>query len=166
VLPPIARLTPEQAMYYFLSGYTAKVAGTERGLGNEPVATFSACFAAPFLPRNPSAYAQLLGKKLRRTEAQCWLVNTGWIGGPHGVGQRIWLRYTRAMLKAALAGGLSGVQFKPHPVFGFDVPLSCPDVPADVLDARGQWKNPAAYDSAAKNLQKLFDENYKKFQPA
>src|SRR5436305_1470305 len=129
VLPPISRLTPEQAMYHFLSGYTAKVAGTERGLGKEPQATFSACFGSPFLPRPAAAYAALLGEKLRRHQAACWLVNTGWVGGPFGVGDRMKLTYTRAMLNAVLAGELKNVPMKPHPVFKVLAPESCPGVP-------------------------------------
>ena len=131
VLPPISRLTPEQAMYHFLSGYTAKVAGTERGLGKEPQATFSACFGAPFLPRPAGAYASLLGEKLRRHQAACWLVNTGWAGGPFGVGERMKLPYTRAMLNAALSGELNDVPMTPHPVFKIVVPQSCPGVPRE-----------------------------------
>ncbi len=163
VLPPVSRLSPEQAMYHFLSGYTAKVAGTERGLGKEPQATFSACFGSPFLPRHPGVYAELLGEKLRRHKADCWLVNTGWAGGPFGVGARMKLSYTRAMLAAALSGKLSGVPAKPHPVFGVQVPETCPDVPSEVLDARGMWLDKAAYDLAAKNLAALFNKNFEKF---
>src|SRR3954453_18592026 len=134
VLPPLSRLTPEQAMYHFLSGYTAKVAGTERGLGKEPQATFSACFGAPFLPRAAAAYASLLGEKLRRYGAQVWLVNTGWVGGPYGVGERMKLRYTRAMLNAALNEQLNDVPTVNHPVFGVAVPISCANVPGTFLD--------------------------------
>jgi phosphoenolpyruvate carboxykinase (ATP) len=163
VLPPVSRLSPEQAMYHFLSGYTAKVAGTERGLGKEPQATFSACFGSPFLPRHPGVYAELLGEKLRTHGAQCWLVNTGWAGGPYGVGERMKLRYTRAMLAAVLSGELAGVPAAPDPVFGVGVPSNCPGVPVEVLDARGMWRDKAAYDSAAKNLAGLFNTNFGKF---
>ncbi len=163
VLPPISKLTPEQAMYQFLSGYTAKVAGTERDLGKEPQATFSACFGAPFLPRPAAAYASLLGEKLRRFGAQVWLVNTGWVGGPYGVGERMKLRYTRAMLKAALTGKLNDVPTSEHPVFKLAVPVSCPDVPPAVLDARSMWSDKAAYDRAALDLAARFNKNFEKF---
>jgi phosphoenolpyruvate carboxykinase (ATP) len=163
VLPPIARLTPEQAMYHFLSGYTAKVAGTERGLGKGPLATFSAGFGAPFLPRPPVLYAEMLGERLRRHRAECWLVNTGWIGGPFGVGRRISLAHTRALIAAALSGQLSRVAFTEHPIFGVLVPRSCPDVPAQVLDARSQWADGAAYDRAAAALAARFRRNFEKF---
>jgi phosphoenolpyruvate carboxykinase (ATP) len=166
VLPPISRLSPEQAMYHFLSGYTAKVAGTERGLGSEPSATFSACFGAPFLPRAPSSYAEMLGDRLRRHKANCWLVNTGWAGGAYGVGKRMELPHTRAMLRAALTGKLDGIGFTPHPVFGVAVPKSCPDVPAEFLDARGMWRDKAAYDQGARALAARFHENFKKFSNA
>jgi phosphoenolpyruvate carboxykinase (ATP) len=164
VLPPISRLTPEQAMYHFLSGYTAKVAGTERGLGKEPQATFSACFGAPFLPRPASAYASLLGERLRRCGSSCWLVNTGWTGGPFGVGERMKLRYTRAMLNAALSGELRGVAMVTDPVFKVAVPATCPGVPAEFLDARGMWADKSAYDKAARDLSSRFNKNFEKFQ--
>jgi len=163
VLPPISKLTPEQAMYHFLSGYTAKVAGTERGLGKEPEATFSACFGAPFLPRPAGTYASLLGEKLRRHQAQCWLVNTGWVGGAFGVGNRMKLPYTRAMLNAALSGALKDVAVEPHPVFKVAVPKCCPDVPASFLDARGMWADKHAYDGAARDLSGRFNRNFEKF---
>src|SRR5439155_3278290 len=163
VLPPISSLTPEQAMYHFLSGYTAKVAGTERGLGREPQATFSACFGAPFLPRPAAVYAQMLGERLRRHHARCWLVNTGWAGGPFGVGQRMKLAYTRAMLHAALSGELQHAPVRPHPVFGVAVPDSCPGVPPDFLDARGMWPDKVAYDHAARELGARFRKNFEKF---
>ena len=163
VLPPISKLSPEQAMYHFLSGYTAKVAGTEKGLGKEPQATFSACFGGPFLPRPAAAYASLLGEKLRRHGAQCWLVNTGWAGGPFGVGERMKLRYTRAMLNAALNGWLQDMAVEQHPVFGVSVPKSCPGVPATFLDARGMWADKAAYDRAALDLAARFNKNFQKF---
>jgi phosphoenolpyruvate carboxykinase (ATP) len=164
VLPPISRLTPEQAMYHFLSGYTAKVAGTERGLGKDPEATFSACFGAPFLPRHPNQYAAMLGDKLRQHKAPCWLVNTGWVGGPFGVGERMKLKYTRAMLDAAISGALANVPFTPHPVFRVLVPASCPNVPAELLDARGMWKDKSAYDRAGADLAARFNRNFKKFE--
>jgi phosphoenolpyruvate carboxykinase (ATP) len=163
VLPPISRLTPEQAMYHFLSGYTAKVAGTERGLGSEPQATFSACFGAPFLPRPPAAYASLLGDKLQRHGASCWLVNTGWAAGPYGVGQRMKLAFTRAMLNAALAGELNDVPYTVHPVFRVAVPDLCPGVPPAFLDARGMWADKEAYDRAARELSARFIRNFEKF---
>jgi phosphoenolpyruvate carboxykinase (ATP) len=162
VLPPIARLTPEQAMYHFLSGYTAKVAGTERGI-TEPVATFSACFGAPFLPRHPSVYAEMLGEKLRRHDAHVWLVNTGWTGGGYGVGSRMRLGHTRAMLKAALAGQLDHAETRTDPVFGLDVPLNVSGVPASVLDPRGTWADGDAYDQAAEKLASMFRDNFKRF---
>ncbi len=164
VLPPLSKLTPEQAMYHFLSGYTAKVAGTERGLGKDPEATFSACFASPFLPRHPSVYAAMLGERLRRHNVSCWLVNTGWVGGAYGVGQRMSLKYTRAMLNAAISGALQGVPFTPHPVFRVLVPASCPGVPPELLDPRGMWKDPAAYDRAAADLSGRFNRNFRKFE--
>jgi phosphoenolpyruvate carboxykinase (ATP) len=163
VLPPIARLTPEQTMYHFLSGYTAKVAGTERGLGKEPTATFSACFGAPFLPRPAAAYASLFGEKLRRHKANCWLLNTGWAGGPYGVGERMRLAYTRAMLTAALDGELNHVPMEPHPIFKVMMPKTCPRVPPEFLDPRGMWSDANAYDRAALNLSREFNKNFEKF---
>ncbi len=163
VLPPIARLTREQTMYHFLSGYTAKVAGTERGLGAEPTATFSACFGAPFLPRPPATYASMLGDKMRQHDAQCWLLNTGWAGGGYGTGQRMKLAYTRAMLTAALQGKLDGVSMEPHPFFKVMVPKVCPDVPPELLDARGMWADKNAYDRAAAELSGRFTRNFEKF---
>jgi len=163
VLPPISRLTPEQAMYHFLSGYTAKVAGTERGLGKEPQATFSACFGSPFLPRPAAAYASLLGEKLRKHNATCWLVNTGWVGGAYGVGSRMKLAHTRAMLNAALAGDLRGIPMEPHPVFKVAVPRLCPGVPPQVLDPRGMWSDKDGYDRAVRDLAGRFNKNFEKF---
>ena len=163
VLPPISKLTPAQAMYQFLSGYTAKVAGTERGLGNEPTATFSACFGSPFLPRKPAEYADMLGRKLREQSVNCWLVNTGWTGGAYGVGKRMSLPHTRAMLTAALAGALNNVGYENHPIFGLAVPKTCPDVPSEVLDARGMWADAAAYDEAARGLAERFRKNFEQF---
>ena len=163
VLPPISHLTPEQAMYHFLSGYTARLAGTERGMGKDPQATFSACFGSPFLPRPASVYASLLGEKLRRHGSACWLVNTGWVGGPAGVGDRMKIRYTRAMLNAALQGDLRDVPTSPDPVFRVAVPKECPGVPSLFLDARGMWADKDAYDRAARDLAGLFNNNFKKF---
>jgi len=163
VLPPISRLSSEQAMYHFLSGYTAKVAGTERGMGKEPSATFSACFGEPFLPRHPQIYAKMLGERIDQHKVTCYLVNTGWVGGPYGVGERMSLKYTRAMVNAAIAGQLDKVPAEPHPVFKVMVPKSCPGVPAEVLDARGQWKDKAAYDRAAEELSVRFKKNFEKF---
>jgi phosphoenolpyruvate carboxykinase (ATP) len=162
VLPPIARLTPAQAMYHFLSGYTAKVAGTEKGV-TEPKATFSACFGAPFMSLSPSVYATLLGEKIAAHEVDVWLVNTGWSGGPYGVGKRMSIAYTRAMVHAALTGALAGVSTKPHPIFGVAVPTACPDVPSDVLDPRGTWADPQAYDAQARTLAAMFTANFQVF---
>jgi len=165
VLPPIARLTPDQAMYHFLSGYTAKVAGTERGMGDEPQATFSTCFGAPFLPRHPSVYANLLGEKIERHDAEVWLVNTGWTGGPYGTGERIYIGYTRAMVRAALNGQLDDVPMREDPNFRVAVPTTCPDVPDEVLDPRNTWADGAAYDRQARMLANMFVENFEEFAP-
>lgn len=159
VLPPIVRLSPEQAMFYFISGYTAKVAGTERGI-TEPKATFSACFGAPFLPMHPSIYAEMLGEKINQHKPNVWMLNTGWTGGPYGVGERIRLRYTRAMLEAVLAGELQQVAFQQDPIFGFDVPLTVPKVPSDLLIPRNDWEDPDAYDKAARSLAGMFQDNF------
>ena len=166
VLPPIAKLSREQAMYYFLSGYTAKVAGTERGV-TEPQATFSACFGAVFLVWHPTKYAEMLGQLLdEHKDANVWLVNTGWSGGPYGVGARMKIGYTRAMVRAALDGSLAASPVKVDPVFGLAVPQQIAGVPASVLDARGTWKDGAAYDAQAKKLAEMFRENMKKFGSA
>ncbi len=162
VLPPISRLTPEQAMYHFLSGYTAKVAGTERGV-TEPKATFSACFGAPFLPRHPGVYAEMLGDRLRSGGANVWLVNTGWSGGGYGVGSRMKLWYTRAMVTAALDGTLENADFVEDPVFGLSVPTEVPHVPSEVLRPRDTWADPAAYDAAAEKLAGMFKTNFERF---
>ena len=162
VLPPIARLTPEQAMFYFLSGYTAKVAGTEAGV-KEPQAVFSACFGQPFLPLPPKVYADLLREKIERHGSKVWLVNTGWTGGPYGVGSRIKLRYTRAMLAAAFAGELDAVPYDIDPVFGLHVPTSCPGVPHELLTPRATWPDPTAYDAKAEELRAMFEANAAKF---
>ncbi len=163
VLPPISRLTPAQAMYHFLSGYTAKVAGTERGV-TEPKATFSACFGAPFLPRHPGVYAEMLGEKLREHGSSVWLVNTGWTGGPYGTGHRMKLGHTRAMVKAALAGKLDKVETETDPVFGIAVPTAVPDVPSEVLTPRNTWSDKDAYDAQAAKLAEMFKENFKQFE--
>jgi phosphoenolpyruvate carboxykinase (ATP) len=162
VLPPIARLSPEQAMYYFLSGYTAKVAGTERGV-TEPQATFSACFGAVFLVWHPTKYAQMLGELLKAHGSRVWLVNTGWSGGPYGVGSRMKLGHTRAMVRAALAGELDAARTERDPVFGLAVPQEVPGVPREVMNPRGTWKDPAAYDAQARKLAEMFRRNFEKF---
>jgi phosphoenolpyruvate carboxykinase (ATP) len=162
VMPPIARLTPAQAMYHFLSGYTAKVAGTERGV-TEPKETFSACFGAPFLPRHPGTYAALLGEKIARHHVHCWLVNTGWTGGPFGTGQRMRLAHTRAMVRAALAGRLDRVPTVHEPVFQLAVPTDVAGVPVDVLLPRRTWADSAAYDAQARRLADLFHRNFEQF---
>jgi phosphoenolpyruvate carboxykinase (ATP) len=163
VMPPIARLTADQAMYHFLSGYTAKVAGTERGV-TEPSATFSACFGAPFLPLHPGVYAKMLGERISRHKARVWLVNTGWTGGPYGTGTRMKLGHTRAMLRAALSGVLEKAKFTKDPVFGFEVPTSVPDVPSAILSPRSTWTDSAAYDSQARKLATMFRENFQQFR--
>jgi len=162
VLPPVARLTPAQAMYHFLSGYTAKVAGTERGI-KEPQATFSACFGAPFMALNPVVYADLLGEKIAKHNASVWLINTGWSGGPYGTGKRIKLAYTRAMVSAVLNGTLEEIPRTKDPFFGVEVPETCPDVPSEVLQSKNTWKDQAAYDEQAKKLASMFAENFKQF---
>jgi phosphoenolpyruvate carboxykinase (ATP) len=163
VLPPIARLTPEQAMYHFLSGYTAKLAGTEAGLGSEPVPEFSACFGAPFLPLAPRTYAQMLGKRLKQHNASCWLVNTGWSGGKFGVGKRMSLKITRALVNAALDGRLDKVEFVTEAAFGLSIPVSCPEVPAEILNPRNAWADKEAYDRQAADLAARFEANFEKF---
>ncbi len=168
VLPPISRLTPEQAMYHFISGYTAKIAGTEDGI-NEPEATFSACFGAPFLPLHPTQYADLLGEKIKKGSRtgdgtiNVWLVNTGWTGGAYGEGSRIELSYTRAMIKAALTGALNKVDYQTHPVFGLEIPKTCPDVPNAVLNPRDTWRNEEDYDKMAEDLALRFIKNFQKY---
>jgi phosphoenolpyruvate carboxykinase (ATP) len=162
VLPPIAKLTPAEAMYHFLSGYTAKVAGTERGV-KEPEATFSTCFGAPFMVLHPGVYADLLGKKMAEHKSNCWLVNTGWSGGAYGEGQRMKIAYTRAMIRAILNGTLARVETQPDPIFNLGIPVSCPDVPSEVLTPRNTWKDPQAYDEKARDLARRFNENFKKY---
>ena len=164
VLPPIARLTPDQAMYHFLSGYTAKVAGTEIGV-TEPEATFSTCFGAPFMPRHPSVYGNLLKKRIAEGEVDCWLVNTGWTGGKYGVGKRMPIKETRALLEAALDGSLKSAKFRKDPNFGFDVPVAVPGVDSSILDPRGTWADPADYDRTAAKLVDLFVQNFAEFAP-
>ena len=163
VMPPIARLTPNQALYQFISGYTAKVGGTEVGLGEEPEITFSTCFGAPFMVRNPSFYAELLRRKIERYGVNCWLINTGWVGGPYGVGKRISISYTRAMLEAALSGSLLGSEFVQDPVFRFEFPRSCDGVPAEVLDPSSSWPSRDEYMDKYQQLATRFIDNFKKF---
>src|SRR5215210_8040341 len=164
VMPPIARLTPNQALYQFISGYTAKVGGTEVGLGKEPAITFSACFGGPFMVHHPSKYAELLKEKIERHGVKCWLVNTGWVGGPFGVGERISIKHTRALLSAALTGQLADIEYNQDPVFGFEVPRTCPGVPDDVLQPWSSWPNREEYDKRYKQLAQKFIENFKKFE--
>jgi phosphoenolpyruvate carboxykinase (ATP) len=163
VMPPIARLRPSQAMYHFLSGYTAKVAGTEKGV-TEPQATFSTCFGAPFMPRHPSIYGNLLRKLIKEHNVSCWLMNTGWTGGKYGVGHRMPLNHTRALLTAALTGKLNNAEFRRDPVFGVEVPVSVEGVPSELLDPRNTWADKAAYDEQARKLAKMFTENFKTFE--
>ena len=163
VLPPIARLSPAGAMYHFLSGYTAKVAGTERGV-TEPKATFSTCFGAPFMVLHPTVYAKFLGEKIARHDARVWLVNTGWTGGPYGVGSRMKIGHTRAMITAALAGALDNVEYETDRIFNLDVPKTCPGVPPEVLKPRNTWPSQAAYDEQAHKLARMFTENFKTFE--
>jgi phosphoenolpyruvate carboxykinase (ATP) len=162
VLPPIAKLTPDQAMYHFLSGYTAKVAGTEIGV-TEPEATFSTCFGAPFMPRHPSVYGNLLKERIAKGGVDCWLVNTGWTGGKYGVGRRMPIKETRALLNAALDGSLKNAEFRKDPNFGFEVPVEVPGVDTAILDPRGTWADPADYDRTAAKLVDLFVENFAQF---
>jgi phosphoenolpyruvate carboxykinase (ATP) len=164
VLPPISLLTPEQAMYHFLSGYTARLAGTERGV-TEPQATFSTCFGAPFMARHPSVYAGLLGEMMQTHRARCWLLNTGWTGGGYGTGRRMPIRATRALLHAALDGSLEKVPMNVHPVFGLRMPQACPEVDPTLLNPRATWEDKAAYDQAARELAARFEKNFAKFAP-
>ncbi len=163
VLPPISRLTEAQAMYHFLSGYTAKVAGTEAGV-TEPSATFSTCFGAPFMPLHPGVYGKLLGEKITRHNARVWLINTGWTGGPYGTGQRMKLAHTRRMITAALGGELDGVATHADPIFGLAIPEAVDGVPADVLQPRRTWADPAAYDAMANRLAEMFIDNFRQFE--
>ena len=164
VMPPIAKLSPAQAMYQFISGYTSKLAGTEVGLGKEPEITFSACFGGPFMVLPPAFYADLLQRKIERYGVNCWLVNTGWVGGAYGIGKRISIRYTRAMLNAALSGKLLNVEYKTDPIFGFKVPKTCPDVPDEVLDPASSWSNKDEYLKRYRALASRFIDNFKKFE--
>jgi phosphoenolpyruvate carboxykinase (ATP) len=163
VMPPIAKLTPAQAMYHFLSGYTAKVAGTERGV-TEPTPEFSACFGSPFLPRHPSEYGELLKRLIAEHDVSCWLVNTGWTGGAFGTGKRMPIKATRALLSAALDGSLNGAEFRTDPFFGFAVPVIVPGVDPAILDPRSTWADKAAYDRQAKKLVGMFIDNFSKFE--
>ena len=162
VLPPVSKLTPEQAMFHFMSGYTAKVAGTEAGV-TEPQATFSTCFGAPFMPLPPKVYAEMLGRRLREHNAQCWLVNTGWQGGPYGIGKRMSLPYTRAMVNALVEGRLNEVEFEVEPAFGLSIPKFVPGVPSDLLKPRNSWKDATAYDKMAADLSARFEKNFVQF---
>jgi phosphoenolpyruvate carboxykinase (ATP) len=163
VMPPIARLSPDQALYHFISGYTSKIAGTEVGLGKEPEITFSACFGGPFMVHHPSVYAEILKRKMERHGATAWLVNTGWVGGPYGVGKRISIGHTRALLDAALEGKLDGVDYYKDPVFGFEVPKTCPGVPEQVLYPSRAWHSQADYDRRYRDLAGRFADNFRKF---
>jgi phosphoenolpyruvate carboxykinase (ATP) len=162
ILPPVSKLTAEQAMYQFISGYTAKVAGTEAGV-TEPKATFSACFGAPFLPLHPGRYAEMLGKKLKENNVQVWLINTGWTGGPYGTGKRMKLSYTRAMITAVLEGGFDNIAFENFPVFNFSIPKECPGVPAEILNSGNTWNDKKWFEEKRKDLAKLFIKNFEKY---
>ena len=162
VLPPVSKLTPGQAMYHFISGYTAKVAGTEAGV-TEPQTTFSACFGAPFLPLHPTKYAEMLGEKMKEHNVNIWLINTGWSGGEYGVGSRIKLPYTRAMITAALSSELDNVEYKKHEVFGLMMPTSCPNVPSEILDPKNTWEDKVGYDQKANHLAESFVKNFEAF---
>jgi len=159
ILPPLARLSREQALFFFLSGYTSKLAGTELGV-TEPQPTFSTCFGAPFLPQPPTVYAKLLGEKLDRHGATVWLINTGWTGGAFGEGHRMPIQATRALLAAVLSGALEGVELREDPLFGFQVPMRAPDVDASLLDPRTTWADPEAYDRKARELAQMFADNF------
>jgi phosphoenolpyruvate carboxykinase (ATP) len=162
ILPPISKLTPGQAMYWFLSGYTAKVAGTEAGI-TEPKTAFSTCFGEPFLPLDPNKYAGMLAERMKKHDAKVWLVNTGWTGGAYGAGTRMKLSYTRAMISEALKGDLNNVKFETHPVFGIAYPTSCPNVPTEILNPRNTWKDKNLYDEKANELAKQFIKNFGKY---
>lgn len=165
VLPPISKLNPGQAMYHFISGFTSKVAGTEEGV-TEPQMAFSACFGSPFLPLHPTKYAELLGKKMREHNVNVWLVNTGLVGGPYGVGERMSLKHTRALISAALNGELDGIAYHTHPVFGVQIPESCPNVPSEVLNPKNTWEDKDSYDAKANELARAFSKNFKRFEEA
>jgi phosphoenolpyruvate carboxykinase (ATP) len=164
VMPPIARLTPNQALYQFISGYTSKIAGTEVGLRDEPEITFSACFGGPFMVHHPYKYAELLKRKIERYGVTCWLVNTGWVGGPYGIGKRISIKYTRALLNAALTGKLDNVKYMRDPIFGFEFPTECPNVPDEVLNPATSWHDQKEYDKRYKDLAMRFKQNFAKFE--
>jgi phosphoenolpyruvate carboxykinase (ATP) len=163
ILPPVAKLTAGQAMYQFISGYTAKIAGTETGI-TEPKSTFSACFGAPFMPLHPGKYAAMLGEKIKKNQVSVWLINTGWSGGPYGTGVRIKLSYTRAIINAVLEGGLDEVEYENHPVFGVAMPKSCPNLPSTILNPRNTWKDPELYDEKARLLAAQFIENFRQYE--
>jgi phosphoenolpyruvate carboxykinase (ATP) len=163
VLPAISRLSKGQAMYHFISGYTAKVAGTEAGV-TEPQTVFSACFGAPFLPHHPTVYAEMLGRKMEENRVNVWLINTGWLGGGYGVGSRIKLQYTRALITAALEGDLNNVGYRQHTVFGVEMPVSCPNVPREILSPRGMWGESKGYYEQCNRLAGAFIKNFKKFE--
>ena len=162
VLPPISKLTNEQAMYHFISGYTAKVAGTESGV-TEPAATFSTCFGAPFMVLHPTVYSELLGEKIVKHSVKCWLVNTGWTGGPYGVGKRMSIKYTRAMLNASLSGKLDNVETYVDPIFNLIVPKTCEGVPSEILNPRNTWADKNKYDQTAKQLANMFIKNFAQY---
>jgi phosphoenolpyruvate carboxykinase (ATP) len=164
VMPPIAKLTPAEAMYHFLSGFTAKVAGTEKGV-TEPQPTFSTCFGAPFMPRHPSEYGNLLRELIARHHVDCWLVNTGWTGGKHGVGRRMPISITRLLLRSALDGSLNRADFRRDPYFGFAVPTSVPGVPPHMLYPIKTWRDKAEFDQTARKLVAMFQDNFAKFEP-
>ncbi|MEO9258622.1 MAG: phosphoenolpyruvate carboxykinase (ATP), partial [Crocinitomicaceae bacterium] len=163
VLPPISKLEKGQAMYHFISGYTAKVAGTEVGI-TEPQTTFSACFGKAFLPLHPAKYAEMLGQKMKESDVKVWLINTGWSGGAYGIGSRISLKYTRAMITAALEGELNNVQYAKHEIFGVEMPLSCPNVPVEMLNPKNTWTDKNAYDAKSNQLAEQFINNFKEFE--
>ncbi len=163
ILPPIARLTTNQAVYHFLSGYTAKVAGTESGMGKEPQSTFSTCFGAPFMPLHPGVYAEMLKDRIAKHKTSCWLINTGWTGGGYGTGNRINIRHSRAMVDAAINGAFDAIAFETEPFFGLSIPRSCPGVPEEMLNPRNMWKDKTAYDIAAKTLRQSFRNNFTQF---
>ncbi len=163
VLPPISKLNPNQAAYHFISGYTAKVAGTEEGV-DQPIPNFSACFGAPFMPVHPTRYAEMLSRKMNDANVSVWLVNTGWTGGPYGIGSRMKLKYTRAMIDAALEHKLDGVAYETHPVFDLKMPLECPGVPSEILNPKNTWRDPDAYDAKASYLSQIFKENFQQFE--
>ena len=162
VLPPIAKLSTGQAMYHFISGYTAKVAGTEEGI-TEPSTTFSACFGAPFLPLHPTRYAELLGEKMESSNVNVWLVNTGWSGGSYGVGARLSLKYTRSLITAVLEGDLNNVEYSTHEIFGLAMPTECKNVPSEILSPKNTWEDKSAYDSKANELAQAFNSNFDKY---